>query len=320
LALEQAGAYVEQTRTSLGGYLELLQHRGGDLLGLGVPLDYRHTVTTTWTVTLEQVRAKAPAAEDLLRLCAFLAPEDLPRALLSEQADQLPSRLGRVAGNRFVVDQALSALGGYSLVTVSEHALAMHRLVQTVVREGLDEETARGWAGAAVRLVRAAFPDDSPDVRTWPVCARLLPHALTATEHAETLHAELTDTSHLLHRAAGYLWGRAQLVHARQLLERALAIDEAELGRTHPDTAASLNNLGNVLRGLGDLPAARDHHQRALAIREARLGPDHPTSPMPCTTSGPCWAAWATSRPPATTSSAPLSSARPSSALTTPTR
>ena len=147
LALEQAGAYVEQTRTSLGGYLELLEERAGELLGLGGPLDYQHTVASTWTLALERLRGEAPAAEDLLTLCAFLAPEDLPRALVSEHADQLPDRLQQTAGDRFAYDQTLGAVGRYSLVTVSEHTLAVHRLVQTVVREDLDEEAARGWAG-----------------------------------------------------------------------------------------------------------------------------------------------------------------------------
>jgi tetratricopeptide (TPR) repeat protein len=275
LALEQAGAYVEQTRDSLGGYLELLEDRGGELLGLGAPLDYQDTVATTWTLALDQVRVQAPAAEDLLTLCAFLAPDDLPRTLVREHADQLPDRLQQVAGDRLAIDQTLAVLGRFSLVTVGDQTLAVHRLVQTVVRQHLDQEAARGWAGAAVRLVQAAFPYGSDDVRTWPACAHLLPHALTATGHAAQLGTELLATSRLLDRAGTYLWARAELAQARQLFERAIAIDEAQLGPDHPTTAASLNNLGNVLRDLEDLPAARVTLERALAIREAELGPDH---------------------------------------------
>jgi tetratricopeptide (TPR) repeat protein len=275
LALEEAGAYVEQTRTSLGGYLELFEERAGELLGLGRPLDYQYTVATTWTLAIEQLRGEAPAAEDLLTLCAFLAPEDLPRALVSEHADQLPDRLQQAAGDRFGYDQTLGALGRYSLVTVSEHTLAVHRLVQTVVRQDLDEKAARGWAGAAVRLLVAAFPFDSADVGAWPVCASLLPHALTASGHAEQLGAELLVTSSLLNRAAGYLYGRGELTQARPLFERALGICKAHLDPDHLNTATTLDNLGNVLHGLGELSAARDHHTRALAIYEAQLGPTH---------------------------------------------
>jgi tetratricopeptide (TPR) repeat protein len=276
LALEQAGTYVEKTCGTLDGYLELLKARGGALLEIDGPVDYQHTVATTWTLALEQVCVQAPAAEDLLRLYAFLAPDDLPRTLLGEHSHCLPRRLQQAARDRFAFDQTLAALASYSLVTVGEHTLTMHRLVQTVVREQLSRRLARAWAGAAVRLVRAAFPDESEDVRAWPVCARLLPHALTASGHAEALGAELKATSGLLCQAAAYLWCQAELEQTRQLLERALAISEAQLGPEHPDTAHCLNDLGAVLRGLGDLSAARDHHQRALAIYESQLGPNHP--------------------------------------------
>jgi tetratricopeptide (TPR) repeat protein len=276
LALEQAGAYVEETHGTLGGYLELFTERGGELLKMGGPIDYQHTVATTWTMALERVRAEAPAAVDLLNMCSFLAPDDLPRPLLSEHAEQLPDRLRRVAGDRLAFDQTLVALGRYSLMTVSEHTLAVHRLVQTVVRQNLDQAAARAWAGAVVRLMGAVFPRESHDVRTWPGCARLLPHALTATGHAEAMDAELEATSVLLTRAAGYLWARAELAQARPLYERALAMLETQFGADHPNTAHGLDSLGNVLHDLGDLPAARDYHERALAILEAELGPNHP--------------------------------------------
>jgi tetratricopeptide (TPR) repeat protein len=279
LALEQAGAYVEQTRSTLADYLKLLTEQGGEeLLGLGAPVDYQHTVATTWALALEQVRAQAPAGEELLRLGAFLAPDDLPRPLLSEHADRLPKRLRRAARDQFAFDQTLVALGGYSLLTVTEHTLAVHRLVQAVVRQDLNQKAARSWAGAAVRLVRAAFPRNSADVRTWPVCARLLPHALTVTDHADSLAADPNATAGLLHEAGSYLWERAELAQARQLFERALAIHEAQLGPDHPNTANTLNNLGLVLRDLGDLSAARDRFERALAISEAQRGPDHPNT------------------------------------------
>ena len=62
---------------------------------------------------------------------------------------------------------------------------------------------------------------------------------------------------------------------ARQLLERALTIDNAR-NPNHPNTARSLNDLANILAGQGDRGHARSLLERALAIRETRLGPDHP--------------------------------------------
>jgi tetratricopeptide (TPR) repeat protein len=276
LALEQAAAYVEQTRTSLHDYLGLLRDRAAELLGLGEPSGHPDTVATSWTLSLARVQTEAPAAVVLLTLCSFLAPDDIPRALPADHPEALPGPLRAVAADRLAYDQVLGTLSRYSLVTVTEDSLAVHRLVQTWVRETLDQQAMGQRAQEAVRLALAAFPADAGDARAWPSCARLLAHALAAADHASRLAADPEATASLLNRVASYLWWRAELGQARQLFERALAVLEAQLGSDHPDVAISLSNLGNVLRGLGDLPAARAHYERAHAILDARLGPDDP--------------------------------------------
>jgi tetratricopeptide (TPR) repeat protein len=276
LALEQAAAYMEQTRTSLRDYLGLLQEQAGKLLGLGELTDHPDTAAKTWTLSLTRVWAEAPAAQDLLALLAFLAPDDIPRTLPTEHAHLLPESLQQAASGRLGYNQALVALGRYSLVTVSEDSLAVHRLVQAWVRARLDQQTQEHWAAVAVRLVWAAFPPDGSDIRAWRTCARLLPHALATTDHASSLVGDPEATASLLNQAGAYLWWPAQLEQARQLFNRAQTILRAQRGPDDPGVARSLNNLGNALRGLGDLRAALDAHQRAHAILQARFGPDDP--------------------------------------------
>jgi hypothetical protein len=81
LALEQAAAYLEQTRMPLRDYLGLLGQRAGELLELGEPTDHPDTVAATWALSLARAQAEASAAEDLVALCGFLAPDDIPRTL-----------------------------------------------------------------------------------------------------------------------------------------------------------------------------------------------------------------------------------------------
>jgi tetratricopeptide (TPR) repeat protein len=276
LALEQAAAYLEQTRMSLRDYLGLLGERVGELLGLGELTDHPDTVAATWALSLARARAEAPAAEDLLVLCAFLAPDDIARALPTEHTHALPESLRQDVSDPLAYARLVGVLGRYSLVTVSEDSLTLHRLVQAWVRARLDQQTQRHWAGMAVRLVWSAYPPDISDVLAWPTCARLLPHALAVTDHASRLGADSEATAGLLNQVGAYLWWRAEHEQARQLFQRAHAIFEAQLGPDEPDVGRSLNNLGNVLRALGDLPAALDALQRAQAILQARLGPDHP--------------------------------------------
>jgi Tfp pilus assembly protein PilF len=165
----------------------------------------------------------------------------------------------------------------FGLVKASEQSLVMHRLLQQVIRDDLDPDQ-QSPAATALRLIRAASPNEHTNPDAWPSYAVLLPHVLAVTGHAEALAIDPEITAWLLNGVGLYLWQRADHRQARRLFERALAIREARLGPDHPNTANSLNNLATVLAAQGDLDAARTLYERALAIREARLGPDHPNT------------------------------------------
>jgi TIR domain/NB-ARC domain len=112
LALEQAAAYLDETRISPAEYLALFREHGADLLALGEPLTTEQTVAATWQVALDQARA-TPGAQELLSLCAFLAPDDIPRSLLREHAEVLPELLSGVVGQPLPLNEAIRALGRY---------------------------------------------------------------------------------------------------------------------------------------------------------------------------------------------------------------
>ncbi|MEA2045942.1 MAG: tetratricopeptide repeat protein [Euryarchaeota archaeon] len=175
-------------------------------------------------------------------------------------------------------DDAVATLMRYSLMTVADASLSVHRLVQTVTRDRLSDEEREGWAEAAARLVNEAFPYDSDDVRTWPECSLLLPHALAAAEHAKGLGMAPKATGRLLNQVGGYLRGRAEFGVAKSAHERALEIGERAYGPDHPDVAIRVNNLGSVLQAQGDLEGAKKCTERALGIFRDKLGEDHPNT------------------------------------------
>jgi tetratricopeptide (TPR) repeat protein len=276
LALEQAGAYVRQTRIPLATYLDRLRQAPTLTVVRGRPR-YRHpadTIATTWQLSVERVRP-TPGAVELLEVCAFLGPEEIPRELFSQALDPPPDELAVLAGDSFTVDEAVAGLRRFGLVKADEQVLTVHRLVQAVVRDGLDPEVRQRRLQTAERLVLASFPDH-PDVAVWPTAARLLPHAIAVTDHANAQGTNSALTGRLLNRTASYLRRRAQFTQARALLERALTINTAVLGPEHPEVLTSFDHLGDTLYALRELPAARQAHERALAIRANQLGPDHP--------------------------------------------
>jgi tetratricopeptide (TPR) repeat protein len=277
LALEQAAAYVASTGTiTLDGYAGLFGTRALELLKRGQPLDYQHTVATTWSLALHRLRETEPAAVDLLTLASFLAPDDLPQPLLATHHDQLPEPLTATAGDPLAIADAVATLRRYSLIRVIADGLYVHRLLQTVIRFTLDADSERAWAATAVRLLSAGFPSESGTAAAWPECQRLLPHALTAVGHGKRLEVETPTWLSLLRRATMYLWSRGQYRQSLPLDVEILAGYRRLLGDDHPDTLWSMNNLAVTRRDLGDLLGARDLLEQTLAAFRRVLGDDHP--------------------------------------------
>ena len=162
LALDQAGAYIEETGCSLHDYLQFYhQHQYALLARRGTQAtQYPNSVTTTWSLSLTQIERTNPAAAELLQLCAFLAPDQIPEDLLTEGAASWPPALQAAVADRFRFNQLLESLLVFSLVKRlgDQQALRLHRLVQVVQRERLSPEAQRAWAERVVQAVETAFP------------------------------------------------------------------------------------------------------------------------------------------------------------------
>jgi len=277
LALAQAAAYLEVSGRDLSSYAVLLRTRLLELMGEARPEDYPRTVATTWLLSFECLETERPAAVALLRLCAFLAADDIPIPALQNGAREVPDELQGALVDELELDRVIVALRRYSLVERHGDGLRVHRLVQAVVRETMRAGDRRAWLAAAVRLLERAFPDEPGEhPQTWSVCGRMLAHARFVERLTRDVLVEPRRLARVLNRAGGYVAARGDAALARSLLERALAVREEALGPDHPDTAESLNDLGWLVVGQAQWATARSLLERALAVREEALGPDHP--------------------------------------------
>jgi len=286
LALEQAIAYLQQTHISPDAYVELLRKQGDEIIAEddgadddsdanNSDTDSRVWVGRVWSVALERITAASREAKDLLFACTFLAPESIPRDLFSRYPDVLPKRL-RVLGNLGRYNRAIRVLDNYSLVTATADSISVHRVLQAVVRQRLSSHDRRRWAGLAVFVIAAAFPQRSDDVNAWLECQELLPHALAATRHSEENGTAYEASAGLLNRVALYLWARGEAQESQVVLNQSQRLIEERLGADHLLAADNLSTQGKVLRELGYLTEARSAHERALQIRESHNLRDHP--------------------------------------------
>ena len=269
LALDQAGAYIEETGCGLTGYLLRYQQRRTDLLEArgGYTSDHPEPVATTWSLSFEKVEHANPAAADLLRCCAFLAPDAIPEEIIVEGAAELTTELQSLATDPFLLDAAIKELFLYSLIQrdAERKLLHLHRLVQAVLKDAMDEESQHEWAVRTVRAVSRTFP--AVEFETWDQCRRLLTHAQTCADLIVQWDVELPEAARLLVSAGYFLRTQGQYTEAEPLFQRALAISEKRLDPDHPTLATLLNNLALLYQAQGRYAEAELLMQRAQAIQ-----------------------------------------------------
>jgi tetratricopeptide (TPR) repeat protein len=277
LALDQAGAFVEEMQRSLAEYLALYRQEKAKLLAERgeLALD-RASVTVTFRLAFAKVEARSSAAAALLRICAFLAPDDIPEAIFTNGASVLAEPLGSVAANALDFAKTVGEAGRFSLIerNSSTQVLNIHRLVQEVIRAEMEPEERRAGLEQAILAVNQVFP--SVEFKNWPLCERLLPHVIALADLEKTDGCEREETGLLFNQVGCYLVERGQYVAAERFCCRSLSIWEQQLGKDHPGVAKSLNNLAELYRVQGRYSEAEPLLVRSLSIREQQLGKDHP--------------------------------------------
>ena len=93
------------------------------------------------------------------------------------------------------------------------HQLSVHRLVQVVLVDQMDESSRRQWAERTVHAVSATFPEEI-DHPAWPQCDRLLPHALRCASLIEDYQLTFPKAARLLNQTGLYLKARARYQEA----------------------------------------------------------------------------------------------------------
>ncbi|MCA9947094.1 MAG: trypsin-like peptidase domain-containing protein, partial [Anaerolineales bacterium] len=153
LALEQAAAFILARQITPVDYLRLFRERRQELLAREQPPeDYHATITTVWEMAFE-LAGQTPGATELLSLCSFLASDDISLEMIVEHANTLPEALAAVVTDALARGDAVAALTRYSLLTVMDGVLTVHRLVQVMTRDHMERSRTQTWAETAVDLL-----------------------------------------------------------------------------------------------------------------------------------------------------------------------
>jgi hypothetical protein len=253
LGVAQAAGLMAETGMSASEYLEVLAEHAAQITAEGAPADYPASLAAAVRLSRTRLDEEDAAAGQLLRLCAFLAPEPVPRDLFSAAPDGLlPEPLAATTKTPLAFRRSVGRIAGYGLASLSEDGPVLHRLIQAILRDELepsDQETSRTLVNG---LLIAARPDDGTTPALWPRWAQLLPHILAA-DPADTSNDDMRSL------ACSAVWHLVARGDARAALPIASDLHEQWDRRYGPDddyTLIAAHNLAIDLLQLGEYQRA----------------------------------------------------------------
>ena len=271
LALDQAGAYIREQGCSLAKYLERYQTRQVDLLKWRSPNSpdgtyaYPHSVATTWSLSFEKVSQASTSATDLLSFYVFLSPDSISEDLVTIGASELGPKLQQ-ATDPLVFTNTLAILRNYSLVrpNVQDSTVSIHRLVQTIFKDNMNEQTREEWATRTVRAVYKTF--QSFGNASFQQRDHYISHAQLCLKYIIDEHFVFIEAADLLISIGRYLRQRALYAQSEPFCVQALAIVEQMRAPLHQDRAVALANLGHLRREQGRYEEATTLYQETVHI------------------------------------------------------
>lgn len=274
LALDQAAAYIAETECSLVEYFERYQQRRIALLDLrgasltGHPL----SVVVTFSLLFEKVEQANLSAFELLRFCAFFHPVDIPPEILVKSAAFVDPSLQAVLLDPHLLDQAVNALRKYSLMRRHSvtRSLSMHRLVQIILKERLDEDIQRRCAEWAVRAVEKVF--SQARVVVLQEHAKYFPHVLECAEWIHRWDLRFTASAHLLYLAAYNLQEHAIYEAAKPLTLLAWNTYKQVVGPDDPEIVHCLVLWASLYQMTGDYTLSEVFYRYAQMVCGRRPG------------------------------------------------
>ncbi len=181
LAIDQAGAYIEETQCGLAGYLDLYRTHGVDLLkerGLFGPWASRSSGHDLGPVFSKNRAEPIPPPPSSYGSVHFFTP--MPYRKNSSPRERRNSVRFWDRWLRYPIsfNKTIGEILKFSLIhrDMNTNTLDIHRLVQSVIQNSLDHEIRNQWIERLVQAINRVFPDAK--FENWPKCERFLPHAL----------------------------------------------------------------------------------------------------------------------------------------------
>jgi tetratricopeptide (TPR) repeat protein len=270
LALDQAGAMLAETGMPVSEYVELLDRQIVRIMAEGRSKEYPMSVTAAWTISVDKVKQQLPEAQELMRCCAFFGPDPIPRDVFHSGTRAGGTSITELMADPILLARAIRVLGRFALVNMGEGVISVHRLIQALLRGGLDDSQRGQYQHDVHLILAAAAPDDPANDWQWSRYRELLPHVTSeATDLAgcrdPKVRAFVLDMMRYLN-LSGDRTSFEQL--AKVFIDRWTS----DSGADDPAVITAQRHYGDMLRQLGRYPEAYELVEMTLGTANKVLG------------------------------------------------
>ena len=205
LALSQMAGFIIESDCSLMTFLEIYREQKNRIKlhtssASASTLNYRHTVSTVWSVSLNSLESKSADSAALLDLLSILDPDGVPTKLFRlerHRLDNIPSKFSWL-GNALDYQTAVQGLLSHNLVKTDplNGKLWIHRLLQFRSLETMDPDRCQISFDVTFFLLFDAFEfplyTHAENLETlWHSGDLYLPHVLSWLNRYRELRANI---------------------------------------------------------------------------------------------------------------------------------
>jgi hypothetical protein len=312
LAVDQAGAYMQNCGCSIGSYLELFKKHKHQLMSrkeFKGASGYGTSTYGTWDISIEQIEhmagkgtgeevQAAQCAIKLLRIFAFLNHENIPEELFKNAAENYVNRdlvkeaqlnlplsvtllddqtlhLNKGEWDRIQFLDGIKILLSFSLIKAIEHLYSMHPLVNEWCRHIMPKTEITDEFHRVRALLSCSIALDW-QIDNYTFCKLLAPHIRANMSHGLGLQLDSRYYNDEYARFALVFHHIGSWNEEEELLLVAVEQRKTNLGLDHPDTLAAMHHLAVTYWNQGRWDEAEMLQVEVMNATKAKLGSDHP--------------------------------------------
>jgi tetratricopeptide (TPR) repeat protein len=277
LAIEQAAAFIRETSRDIFKYLpsyraDRRKHHARVPRG---NWEYSKAVATTWHLSFRETEKNHNRGCKLLKLFSFLNPDGILLEFLEAGKEGLSKSMQDLIDDEDEFYEALAELERFSLIRREDegldHQITIHRLVQAVIKDEMEDDTFSTMTQWAISLCDLAFPQNwVKEMRL--VCRKFQEQVVVTLSDIKGVETE--TFLRVLKRVGTFLQEDGKYEQAGQLLSKVVDVSTALNGPEHIDTLRATAQLAETYRNQRRWQEAINLQQHILKVASRVFGDD----------------------------------------------